>query len=73
MDVCNMMSHVSIEVPDDNNQSSPAYGWNHLNSPDYVYVTINKAINILVESDITATHVHCRHIFSVQFKLHFVY
>ena len=41
---------VFMEVHIDNHNSSSVYEWNNFRSPDGVYITVDKAVNILIES-----------------------
>ena len=66
-------TRVFLEVFIDDYHSSSIYGWNHLNSPDGVYITVIKVVNVLFESDNSAAHVKCRNIFSVSLRQHFIY
>ena len=44
------VSHVSIEVLTDNHHSSSVYEWNDFRNLDGIYITVDKAVNILIES-----------------------
>ena len=48
-----IVSHVSIEVLIDNHYSSSVYEWNDFKSLDGVYITVDKAVNVLFEPDNT--------------------
>ena len=77
--VMNIVSRISIEVPSDNDQSSSVYRWNHLKSFGYACMTVNKAFNIILESNNSITNVHrdvwtkkqC--LFSILFMRHYIY
>ena len=77
--VDNIVSRASIEVPDGHYESSSVYGWNHFQSPGYVYITVNKVLNMLFESNNSNTKVHTevrnvlRIILSVEFMRHFIF
>ena len=48
----NLTAHVSIEVLSDNHHSSSVCEWNRFRSA--VYITVDKAVNILIESNVSA-------------------
>ena len=62
---------VLLEVHTDN-ESSLIYGWNHFHSADDIYITVNKTVNLLFESNNSATKKHSD-IFRMHFTRHFVY
>ena len=68
--------HVSLEFIFDNYNSSSVYEWNHFNNTDGFYMTVDKAVNILFESDDPISSEYCGHYykdFSVRFVRHFIY
>ena len=50
------VSHVSIEVLTDNHSSSSLFGWHNFTNP--VYLTVDKAVNILIESRVPSIDFH---------------
>ena len=73
IDVRHSVSNVSFEVMTDKYQSTSVYEWNHYNTSDDVYMTVDEEINIFVISEYLATVPMCQDIFSVQFVRHFFY
>ena len=71
-DLCNTVSHISLEVLFGKYHSSSIYGWNHLNKSDDVYMTVDKAVNILFESVCFLTYIP-RDFYTVWFLRHFIY
>ena len=71
-DVCRTVSHISLEVLFYKYHSSSVYGWNHLRNDDDVYMTVDKAVNILFESACSLWRIP-RSIFTVWFLRHFIY
>ena len=74
--VTRMMLHVAIEVLGDH--SSSWYTWDDLRSPNNLYLTINKAVNILIMSNTAVTHANCnpwwnRCFLDIWFIRHFIY
>ena len=70
-DTCNTISPVSLEILFDKHHSSSIYGWNHLNKSDDVYMTVDKAVNILFKSACSVYYV--QELISVWFLRHFIY
>ena len=67
------VSHVSIEVFTDNHHSSSVYEWNHFRITDGVYITVNKAVNILIESHASVPDAHCfPYLLDILFMRHFI-
>ena len=69
------MSRVSIEVFTDNHHSSSVYEWNDFRglsfrSLDSVYITVDKAVNIVIE---TRQIEHLPVFITIWFKRHFIY
>ena len=60
--ISDIVSHVSLEVLIDDYQSSSVYGWSHFNSSYDVYITIDKAINILFEAINPTAHKRRLHV-----------
>ena len=73
IDVCETVSHVSIEVPIDKHQSTSMYRWNHDNSSNTSYMMFDELINILFEQDTSVSSMKCRYTLTVYFFRHFVY
>ena len=65
-----LTAHVSIEVLIDNHHSSSVYEWNNFQSPDGVYITVDKAVNILIDS---YTGRHGTHDINIWFMRHFIH
>ena len=71
-DLCNTVSHISLEVLFGKYHSSSIYRWNHLNKNDDIYMTVDKAVNILFESACFLTYIS-RDFYTVWFLHHFIY
>ena len=63
-----LTAHVSIEVLIDNHHSSSVYEWHNFKSFDGIYITVYKAVNILIES--VNTHLSDVHIFFIRHFIH---
>ena len=66
LNISNSTSLVSIEVLTDNHHSSSVYEWNQFRSPDGVYITIDKTVNIIIEA------VSLSHLFAVSIEIWFI-
>ena len=67
------VSHVSLEVDLDDNRSSSVYEWNNVKNSDNVYMTVDKAVNILFESNYSVINLYRRDPFSVWFIRNFIH
>ena len=66
------LSHVLLEIPTDNYKSSSVYEWNKRNNADNVYLTIDKAVNILATFEYATPSYIKYHLFSVWLVRHFM-